>query len=92
MANVLISYDVSNKHPQVKAALTNAPYNYMDTAKIANQNINLPNTTLWKLNGTAAQGRTDMEAVARANGVRLERAISVEFINAAGVAGDPHTR
>lgn len=91
MATVLITYDVSAKHVQVKASLTSEPYNYYDAAKVGNNPFNLPNTTLWKPDTTAAQAKLDMENVAKSHQVKLERAVAVEFTKMDGIKGAAHS-
>lgn len=92
MATVLITYDVSAKQVQVKASLTSAPYSYYDdAAKVGDNLFNLPNTTLWKPDTTAAQAKLDMENVAKSHQVKLERAVAVEFSKMDGIKGDPHS-
>lgn len=87
MANVLITYDVSARNPEVKAALK--ALGYMDSWESEGVTYNLPNTTLWK-QGSAQQGKTDMVSVAASLRVTLERAIAVEFSNWSGIPGQPH--
>lgn len=90
VAIVLISYDVSINHAQMKQRLIAA--GYRDVLSTNRMTINLPNTTLVKSNTTAAQAKIDMQNVASIIGARLQRAISVEINQFAdGIIGDPHS-
>lgn len=73
MSNVLISYDVSDKNPKMKAALI--AEGYLDRW----DNVNLPNTTLWKAKTSSAEGHKAMEKAATGLQIILERAVAVEF-------------
>lgn len=83
--SILISYDISEKHKDMKKELK--ALGYFDGWK----DCNLPNTTLWKKEGTVDQANQDMQSTAKKIGVRLERAVAVSFSQWAGIQGDPHT-
>lgn len=78
VGSILISYDVSAKNPEVKAALLQRGYrdrwNFTGQTKI----YLLPNTTLWHPNKSSDQGFIDMQAVCNGLAVTLEKAISVK--------------
>lgn len=84
VGEILISYDVSDKNPEVKAALIGL--GYMKTWK--NQSYpnggTLPNTTLWHKSKTSDQGLRDMQNVCKNLNVTLEKAISVRASEFAG--------
>lgn len=84
---VLLSYDVSAEHKKVKETLKAAPYNYHETAKVGETVCKLPNTTLWKPEGTSDQAIKDITKVAAGLKVTLEKAFSVEFTKASGIPG-----
>lgn len=86
MADVLISYDIENNHQKMKDRLKASPYNYEDKVKVGPSLIQLPNTTLWKSDCTSTEGKSDIEFVAMALGIKLEKAIAVEFVNLEGMA------
>lgn len=88
MANVLITYDVSDKNKEVKDSLK--AKGYSDNWTSDKVKYSLPNTTLWKSESTAETGKVDMEAVAKINRVVLESAMAVEFTSWKGISGTPH--
>lgn len=78
VANVLISYDVSAKNSEVKAALI--ALNYHDNFKLgaAPKVYQLPNTTLWHKEKSSDQAMLDMKRVCAELNVTLEKAIAVK--------------
>lgn len=78
ISNVLISYDVSAKNPEVKAALQ--ALNYYDYFTIAGSTkvYYLPNTTLWHKSKSSDQAMADMKKVCSDLRVTLEKAIAVK--------------
>ena len=60
MADILITYDVSDKNKEMKVALK--ALGYMDNWKSNEQTYYLPNTTMWKKDTTVSQGIEDMQA------------------------------
>lgn len=80
---VLISYDVSAKNPEVKAALL--ALNYYDHFTLGNTSkvYQLPDTTLWHKTKSSDQAMSDMKKVCTELKVTLEKAVAVnadEFI------------
>lgn len=78
ISNVLISYDVSAKNTEVKAALL--ALNYYDNFKLgtATKIYYLPNTTLWHESKSSDQAMADMKKVCADLGVTLEKAVAVK--------------
>ena len=98
MANVLLTYDISQRHSEVKAALRKKSFfDYWTDNKVT---YYLPNTTMWKKGDgvTANSILDDINAVIAdlnrnepANRfIRLERCMSVAFVGWSGIAGEPH--
>ena len=98
MANVLLTYDISQRHSEVKAALK--AKGLRDSWTNENVKYNLPNTTMWKMGDivTPTTVLADMNTViADLNRnqpadkvIRLERCMSVAFAGWAGIPGEPH--
>lgn len=78
VANVLISYDVSAKNPEVKAALLALNYYDYFTLGGAPKIYHLPNTTLWHKTKSSDQAMSDMKRVCADLGVTLEKAVAVK--------------
>ncbi|SEB04519.1 hypothetical protein SAMN05443667_116117 [Flavobacterium gillisiae] len=78
VSKVLISYDVSAKNPEVKAALLGL--NYYDNFKLgAHAKIHhLPDTTLWHNTKSSGQAMSDMKKVCSDLKVTLEKALAVK--------------
>lgn len=75
---VLLSYDVSGRHTEVKEAMIRRGYS--GVWNINGNFVPLPNTTLWKDSVMSLQmALDDIAAVAVAFGVRLERAVAVDY-------------
>lgn len=94
---ILITYDVSQRHPEVKNEMLNR--GFYDVWQKSNTTYNLPNTTLWHPNLTSPQVAIDIfnEVIGQLNAgqppqniIRIERLIAVEFSSSAGIIGDPH--
>ena len=89
MPDVLLTYDISDKHILFKQALLDK--DYRDQILGSNGSTNLPNTTLYHPNKTAIASRDDARAIANSLAVSLERCFAVEFVNNwAGLIGDKH--
>lgn len=82
---ILISYDVSDKNPEVKAALIELGYAKTWKNQGNPKIYTLPNTTLWHASKTSDQGLLDMQRVCRNLGVVLEKAISVKATEFVGI-------
>ncbi|MFN3754525.1 hypothetical protein [Flavobacterium sp.] len=83
VAKVLISYDVSAKNPEVKAALLALNYYDHFTLGSASRVYELPNTTLWHKTKSSDQAMSDMKKVCADLRVTLEKAVAVnadEFV------------
>lgn len=78
ISNVLISYDVSAKNPEVKAALLALSYYDHFTLAGSSKVYYLPNTTLWHKAKSSDQAMADMKKVCSTLGVILEKAIAVK--------------
>jgi hypothetical protein len=78
IAEVLISYDVSAKNPEVKAALQALNYYDNFTLGTAPKVYYLPNTTLWHKTKSSDQAMADMKKVCNDLRVTLEKAIAVK--------------
>lgn len=98
MAQVLLTYDVSQRHSEVKAALRKKSfYDYWTDNDVK---YHLPNTTMWKKGDTITELTVlnDMKAViADLNRgepsnrtIILERCVSVVFASWAAIPGEPH--
>ena len=74
--NTLISYDVSAKNPEVKAALK--ALSYHDYFTQDGKNHYLPNTTLWHKTKSSDQALADMKKVCADLKVTLEKAVAVK--------------
>lgn len=83
IGNVLISYDVSAKNPEVKAALLKL--NYYEAFNQDGKNYNLPNTTLFHQNKSSDQAMVDMKKVCRDLNVTLEKAVAVKATEFVGL-------
>jgi len=78
VGNVLISYDVSAKNPEVKAALIALDYYDHFTLGTASKVYYLPNTTLWHKTKSSDQAMSDMKKVCAELKVTLEKAVAVK--------------
>ncbi len=94
--NVLITYDISARHGEVKKRMKTKKYH--DFWKSMDKLYYLPNTNLWKDVTTAEIAIEDLKAVIESinseislqkDKIRLERCISVEFEKWDGI---PHSR
>jgi len=85
VGSILISYDVSDKNPEVKTALI--ALGYVKTWKNtgAPKVYTLPNTTLWHPSKSSNQGLIDMQSVCTRLKVTLEKAVSVKAIEFVGI-------
>ena len=89
MAQILITYDVSGRQVEMKSELKTLGYS--DSWQASGKTYYLPNTTLWKKDVSASQGKTDMINTANKLSISLERAIAVEFSSWDGIEGKPHS-
>lgn len=85
IGNILISYDVSAKNPEVKEALESMGYEVTWKNSGLPKIYTLPNTTLWHPSKTSSQGLVDMQTVCRSLNVTLEKAISVKANDFVGI-------
>lgn len=85
---VVVSYDVSDKNPQMKQAMIDK--GYFDSWKEGEVVVNLPNTTMWKKDGTVGSGLQDMKDAARSLNIQLERAVALPDDPTASITGDSH--
>ena len=77
VSKVLISYDVSAKNPEVKAALQ--ALDYYDNFTLGTSKVYyLPNTTLWHKAKSSDQAMADMKRVCAELRVTLEKAVAVK--------------
>lgn len=98
MAQVLLTYDVSHRHSEVKDALRKK--GLLDSWTSNSVKYNLPNTTMWKSGEsvTVTTVLTDMNTVISDLNrgepshriIRLERCITVAFDSWNGIPGEPH--
>ena len=85
----VITYDVSGKQIEVKAAMKARGYG---DAWVSNgTTCYLPNTTLWKQDADVGVALQDIQNVAITQGVRLLRALAVPHTPWAAIQGEPHT-
>ena len=84
----LITYDVSAKHIEVKAAMLEKGYS--DSWVASGIKYWLPNTTLWNQNVDTTQALTDLQAVTTYLRTTLQRAIAVPSNPWSGIVGLPH--
>jgi hypothetical protein len=87
--NVLITYDVYNRHSEVKDEMKKL--GYFDTIKNVTTGYTLPNTTLWKKSEELKTETVLLDlqnviqnlnkGVALNNKIELEKAMAVEFTN-----------
>ena len=89
--DVVVTYDVSAKQSEVKAAMV--ARGYMDRWN-SNDGTTyyLPNTTLWKKNIELRNAVQDIAAVAKQFSVKLERAVTVPAAPWDGIPGEAHTK
>lgn len=93
--DVLLTYDITTRHGEVKAAMVNK--GYADNWMASNQVYNLPNTTLWKKEISATIAVADMKQVIQTlnadqpfyNHIRLERCVAVNFDDSTSWAAIP---
>ena len=88
---VLLTYDVSNRHPEVKNEMKNLGYFESIKRKNETRGYTLPNTTLWKKSEELKTETVLLDlqnviqklnvGVALNNKIKLEKAIAVEFTN-----------
>ena len=84
VTNVLISYDVNAKNPEVKAALI--ALNYYDYFTLgASKVYHLPDTTLWHKSKSTDQAMADMKKVCTDLKVTLEKAVAVDASEFVGI-------
>jgi hypothetical protein len=83
VGNLLISYDVSDKNQEVKAALI--ALNYHDSFTQNSKNHKLPNTTLFHQAKSSDQAMADMKKVCADLKVTLEKAVSVKATEFVGL-------
>lgn len=86
--NVLISYDVDGKEPQVKEALLRI--GYYDGFKLEEKVYYLPNTTLWKANTKTNIAKADLNSICSSLNVKLERFVATEFMRVSAIQGIPY--
>lgn len=86
---VFITYDVSGKHIAMKEKLEDL--DYTDWVQGKTSEVNLPNTTMRHETKSAAEGRTDMQGIAKDLGIKLQRAIAFEIRTWAAIPGEPHS-
>lgn len=85
VAKVLISYDVSDKNPEVKAALIALNYYDYFTLGTAVKVYYLPNTTLWHKTKSSDQAVDDIKKVCTDLKVTHEKAVAVNAEEFVGV-------
>lgn len=78
VTKVLISYDVSAKNPEVKAALLALNYYDHFISGTASKVYHLPDTTLWHKTKSSDQAMSDMKKVCAELKVTLEKALAVK--------------
>lgn len=80
----IITYDLANKHTEVKEAMYGLGYSY----RFAHEGkwIVLPNTTLYHATKTPATARDELRAICSRMGATLERAFATEMHNWASYA------
>ena len=86
---ILLTYDVDRKQPEVKKALENGGYG--DRWKAGDTIYYLPNSTLWHKDRTVKDAISDIETVCASLNVILERAIAVPTDPWAGIPGKKHS-
>lgn len=89
MRKVLLTYDVSNRQPEVKNAMKDKEYSEEKYGPSSRKIYKLPNTTLWKeaeelTTGTVIKDLQDVIAVlnkgvATKDIILLQKAMAVEF-------------
>ena len=83
----LLTYDVSQKHTEIKSELLTKGYKKKYTLS-SGVECNLPNTTVWKDNTSPTAAIADLTGITDKLRVRLERAFAVDFDTAHGIKGD----
>lgn len=99
---VIITYDLTenrlneSKHTQVKGAMIALGYSdsFSQTdAQGKKTTYSLPNTTLWKSEGTPQQAKADLLACAARHNAEIERLFADEFTdNWVAIPGKPYAR
>ena len=85
---VIVTYDVSAKQVEFKAAMES--FGYRDRWKSNDKLYYLPNTTLWQQNKALQDAVNDAKKVAADLRVTLQRCIAVESSTWAGITGEHH--
>ncbi len=89
--NTLLTYDLNNKHDEVKTAMKEK--GYLDFWTVKGMIYYLPNTTLWKNDISSAETAiADISETANDFGVILERAVAVNWTPSdwKAIPGIPH--
>lgn len=86
--NVLISYDVDGKQPQIKEELLKRGYS--DSYILEGKVYHLPDTTLWKANTNTIVAKADLISICSSLNVKLERLVATEFVRISAVQGTPY--
>jgi CRISPR/Cas system-associated endoribonuclease Cas2 len=97
---ILITYDISDKNPEVKAAMLEK--RYKDRFSSNGKMFYLPNTTLLirAADTTPNMVRREFEAIIEeinasitlpTDKIRIERCFVAEFSNCSGITGDEHS-
>lgn len=86
--NALLTYDVGEKQKEVKNELLQK--GYRKTWTLENRVCYLPDTTLWKESTSSSVAIADIKSVTAKLGVKLTRAVAVDFATCEGIEGDPN--
>ena len=86
----VVSYDVSDKNPEMKAEMQSKGYHdrWDETQDGKKVTINLPESTLWHKDKPVTQGLKDMQEAAKKLKIRLERAVAVPDDPSEAIPGD----
>ena len=92
---IIVSYDVSDKNPEMKAEMESKGYRdgWTQGPEGKKIRINLPDTTLWHSgkDKTVEQGLQDMKDATAKLRITLQRAVATPDEPTAQIVGDPHS-
>lgn len=83
---ILLTYDISTKHSEMRAALLSKGYS--DKWSQNGLTILLPTTTFWKLDESPSGALNDIRLVTNVLRIKLLRCLTVEFSATHGIPGE----
>jgi hypothetical protein len=95
--NILITYDIDKRHPEVKSALIKAGFS--DTWIKNQTKYYLPNTTLWSISFSTLKLANDIFnktiedlniGKTKDSSIHVKHFMSIQFTDSLGITGEPH--